>query len=112
MLQINKFLIKFFCQKVGVDQFGNCYYLGKSKNYLGNNKRYVLYNGINESSKVPPMWHSWLHYLGNEVPNNEVCENHKWQKEHLPNLSGTKNAYDPSKSKHISREVYSSWKPE
>lgn len=108
---INGLWVKFFCKQVGVDQFGNKYFVGNSKNYLGHNKRYVLYNGINDGSKVPARWHAWLHYLSNELPSEKSQKDYEWQIEHIQNLTGTKAAYDPSKSKHIKLESYSSWRP-
>lgn len=108
---INGLWVKFFCKQVGVDQFGNKYFVGNSKNYLGHNKRYVLYNGINDGSKVPARWHAWLHYLSEKLPSEESQKDYEWQIEHIQNLTGTKAAYDPSKSKHIKLESYSSWRP-
>lgn len=109
---MNKLWVKLFCQKVGIDQFGNSYYIGKSKNYLNRNKRYVVYNGVDESSKVPPIWHSWLHYLSDDVPDKNQIKEYDWQKEHLPNLTGTKHAYDPVSAKYVKIKTYSSWNPE
>ena len=108
---VNSLWVKFFCKQVGVDQFGNKYFVGNSKNYLGKKKRYVLYNGIDDGSKVPAMWHAWLHYLRDELPSENPQENYEWEVDHVQNLTGTKAAYDPSKSKHIKLDSYSSWRP-
>lgn len=109
---VNSLWVKFFCKQVGSDQFGNKYFIGNSKNYLGHKKRYVLYNGIEDGSKVPAGWHAWLHYLSDELPSENPQKNYEWQIEHVQNLTGTKMAYNPSKSKHIKLESYSSWRPE
>ena len=106
---INNLWIKFFTREVGVDQFGNKYFAGKNKNYLGQAKRFVMYNGKSESSKVPPMWHAWLHYLNKEIPDNNVS--YSWQQEHVPNLTGTKHAYNPSEFENKKLETYSKWTP-
>lgn len=111
MFLINKLWIKYFCKEIGIDQFGNKYYIGKGKNYLGINKRYVIYKGMDESSKVPPRWHAWLHYLNDEIPEGEELERYEWQKDHLPNLSGTKHAYTPAISNDIGLKTYSNWTP-
>jgi NADH:ubiquinone oxidoreductase subunit len=108
---INSLYVKLFSRKVGQDQFGNSYYLGKDKDYLGNNKRYVLYKGRDEASKVPPLWHAWLHYLSDELPPEDKDTNFSWQKAHLPNLTGTKYAYDPAKAENKLIEVYKRWDP-
>lgn len=112
MSLINKLYFKFFCNQAGIDQFGNIYYISKTKNYLGQEKRFVSYQGLNESSKVPPLWHAWLHYLSDEIPGEANNKKYSWQKEHQPNLSGTKYAYNPALSKHIKIKTYSSWNPE
>jgi len=94
---INQFFIKFFCQKVGYDEFQNQYFLSKDK------KRFIVYNGICEPTKVPAQWHGWLHYTYDKIPID--INRHSWQKIHIPNLTGTKNAFNPknqpsSKSNH------------
>ena len=104
---INKFLIKFFCNKVGCDEFGNQYFeTKKTKNFY--KKRYVIYNGIAEPSKVPANWHGWLHYTNKDLPNN--INKHLWQKTHLPNLTGTKFAHFPCKKGKITPN-YQPWQP-
>jgi NADH:ubiquinone oxidoreductase subunit len=106
---LNKLLAKLCSTKVGVDEFGNEYYVGPFKNYLGKNKRFVIYNGIDLSSKVPPKWHAWLHYMSDALPSRDE-EILKWQKGFEPNLTGTKYAYDPSKLSDKS-SWYKNWTP-
>lgn len=93
---IDKFLAKIWAKKIGKDDFGNEYYVSCFKNHLGRNKRLVIYNGLDLSSKVPPMWHAWLYYMTDEVPlgNKKKFE---WERDFEPNLTGTKYAYEPSK---------------
>jgi NADH:ubiquinone oxidoreductase subunit len=105
--------IFFNYQKIGVDQFGNRYYISKKKIY-GRYKRMVLYNGVAEPSKIPPMWHAWMHYVTDEINNNEKYD---WQKTPTPNLTGTKNAYFPEgymgekgQRKNVAAD-YESWQP-
>ena len=81
---------------VGVDEFGNRYYRGKGKLLHGRERRWCLYKGSAEASKVPPEWHAWLHHTV-EAPLAEGAANAKpWQKPHLPNLTGTTAAYRPA----------------
>lgn len=81
-------------REVGQDQFGNTYYEHKSEPSAGaRRKRWVIYKGLNEASKVPPEWHAWLHYTA-EAP-LDGGPDYEWQKEHLPNLTGTRYAYRP-----------------
>lgn len=111
MSLINKIYFKLYCKEVGRDRYGNIYYVSSKKNYLGHNKRFVDYKGLKESSKVPPIWHAWLHYLSDEVPCTADKKQYDWEREHVPNLSGTKYAYNPALSKNIKIQTYSAWNP-
>lgn len=96
--------IKLSCQKVGSDEFGNQYYQNKA------GKRFVIYKGIAEPSKIPAQWHSWIHYSTDTAPVKIKTDKASWQKIHLPNLTGTKNAYHPNKNPQKTHK-YQSWQP-
>jgi NADH:ubiquinone oxidoreductase subunit len=82
-------------QQVGVDSFGNRYYqTRKSFRKKQPIKRWVVYKGLEEASKVPAEWHGWLHYRTDELP-SLLKAPYSWQKPHLPNLTGTSLAYTP-----------------
>ena len=76
---------------IGRDQFGNKYY----SNSKG--KRWVIYSDRVESSKIPPEWHSWIHFTKKNKPNDSLNK-YKWQKQHQENLTGTEDAYKPTGS--------------
>jgi NADH:ubiquinone oxidoreductase subunit len=85
---------------VGGDDYGNRYYRlkGDKPRRLGGGRfsrerRWVIYNGEPEGSKVPPEWHAWLHHMVNEVP--QPRQRYPWEKPHQPNLTGTPQAYHP-----------------
>lgn len=81
---------------VGTDHFGNHYYRERGVSDIKRARRWVLYNGEAEASKVPPEWHAWLHRTVDDVPTGQAGKPHKaWQKEHIPNLTGTELAYRP-----------------
>jgi NADH:ubiquinone oxidoreductase subunit len=80
---------------VGTDPFGNRYYRDKRTVGQPRERRWVLYNGEPEASKVPPEWHAWLHKIVTEPPQPGTLPQRPWQKEHLPNLTGTALAYRP-----------------
>ncbi len=85
----------FRSELVGTDEFGNRYYRGKGRGRYGRERRWVIYKGKAEASKVPPEWHAWLHHTS-EVPLSERAATVRpWQKDHLPNLTGTERAYLP-----------------
>ena len=102
------FLYTLFTGKlIGIDDFGNKYY----SNFKG--KRWVIYKNKVESSKIPPEWHLWIHFLTNEKPLANTIK-FKWQKEHEENLTGTAKAYKPdgslaSDSKKNAKK-YDTWK--
>lgn len=104
-------------QKVGEDQFGNVYYTERKKPKRGRQKRWVIYKGKAEPSKVPAEWHGWLHYTLDAPPAERQIAHHAWEKPHMPNLTGTKGAYVPPghilKGAHRAETTsdYEPWKP-
>lgn len=102
---------------VGKDIFGNKYYVEKRNPKAGKAKRWVMYNGLAEASKVPPLWHAWLHYITDELPNEMNAPTYFWQKEHQPNLTGTSFAYKPKGhleacgKRAQSSSDYDAWQP-
>jgi NADH:ubiquinone oxidoreductase subunit len=81
-------------EHVGTDAFGNRYYRNRRLKRYGRERRWVVYKGEVEASKVPPEWHAWLHHMVNE-PLTDESRRWPWQKPHVPNLSGTRYAYRP-----------------
>ena len=73
---------------VGKDEFGNKYY----SNSKG--KRWVIYKSTIESSRIPPEWHLWIHFLSKNKPSDNLTK-FNWQKKHEENLTGTIKAYKP-----------------
>jgi NADH:ubiquinone oxidoreductase subunit len=86
----------------GTDGLGNRYYREKGGRKLvrgggmpSRERRWVLYSGEVEASRVPPQWHAWLHHTVEAPPQAGAWPHYPWQKEHQPNLSGTSRAYRP-----------------
>jgi len=98
---------------VGTDTFGNRYYQTKD-----GKRRWVIYNGTVEASRVPPDWHGWLHHTFKKPPTSEPFKAQPWELEHQPNMSGTDNANRPigSLSRTGQRPAatgdYEAWTPE
>jgi NADH:ubiquinone oxidoreductase subunit len=96
----------FFGKFVGADEFGNKYY----SNSKG--KRWVIYKNVIESSKIPPEWHSWIHFLIKKP--YEKVKKFSWQKKHEENLTGTIRAHKPDGSlfneKKKNNKKYDTWK--
>jgi len=105
---------------VGKDEFGNKYYEARNtkESYGDKKRRYVIYNGYADASKIPPDWHGWMHYMYDEPPTEAPLPKKAWEKPHLPNLSGTPFARFPSGSLNATGERqasksgdYEAWKP-
>ena len=55
---------------VGIDDQGNRYYEDKhGASINGKTRRWVLYNGDIETTRISPEWHGWMHYTVDETPN-------------------------------------------
>ena len=88
-------------RQVGSDEFGNKYYEDRTdrKSYdKGRKRRWVIYKGYADASKIPPDWHGWMHYTVDTPPTEENYRPRAWQKPHRPNLTGMPGAYRPSGS--------------
>ena len=105
-------------EMVGIDEFGNRYFQNNSDKLHGKVRRWVLYKGKVEASKVPPEWHAWLHHTCDFPLTENAANAPAWHKEHLPNLTGTEGAYRPrghdlrgGERAHATGD-YQSWTPE
>ena len=103
---------------VGTDEYGNRYFEEKKPSIEGRRRRYVMYNGLAEPSKVPADWHGWLHHTVDTPPTEEDYRPREWQQAHVPNLTGTPHAYRPAGSLHKGGQRpkatgdYQAWRPE
>ncbi|HVI99614.1 MAG TPA: NADH:ubiquinone oxidoreductase subunit NDUFA12 [Sphingomonas sp.] len=80
--------------RAGEDELGNVYYEG-GKDVNGLPRRWVIYKGANDASRVPPDWFSWLHHQIDDVPDRALLPVRRWEKPATPNLTGTALAYRP-----------------
>jgi NADH:ubiquinone oxidoreductase subunit len=87
-----------FGGEVGQDVLGNVYYQAKKPDARGLLRRWVIYSGANDASRVPPEWHGWLHNTIEAVPEQGLPPARVWEKAPLPNLTGTRDAYRPAGS--------------
>jgi NADH:ubiquinone oxidoreductase subunit len=88
-------------QFVGEDEFGNRYYQARGPLIdpsVGPRRRWVIYNGETDASKVPPGWRGWLAFTSEVAPSEEHYVPRAWELPHVPNLTGTPYAYRPSGS--------------
>lgn len=83
-------------KKIGTDGMGNSYFEASPRKGYKRARRWVMYNGAPEASKVPPEWHGWLHHQTNAVPSNDTASFRRpWQKAPQQNMTGTPDAYHP-----------------
>ena len=81
-------------RRVGSDAAGNAYFESK-RPIDGQTRRWVIYEGPNDASRVPPEWFGWLHRQTDMVP-ADLPAPRTWVKEPVPNLTGTTAAYRPA----------------
>lgn len=100
-------------QRVGEDAAGNQFY-----KTADGKRRWVIYAGEAEASNVSPDWHGWLHHTFDDAPDAEGLPRKPWEKDHIPNMTGTALAYRPPGSvltdtpRAATGGDYDAWKPE
>ena len=98
-------------KRVGEDAEGNVYY-----QTADGARRWVIYNGEVEGSRVAPEWHGWLHHTWQQPPTEAPLPTKPWVKPHVANPTGGEAAYRPKGSllaagPGLSRD-YEAWTPE
>jgi NADH:ubiquinone oxidoreductase subunit len=102
--------------RVGQDAVGNTYYESRKADQTGLKRRWVIYNGANDASRVASEWHGWLHHTVDMVPDQGLPPR-SWQKAPVPNLTGTHEAYRPAGAleaggrRAAATGDYEAWKP-
>ena len=76
---ITRLITKLRGEGVGTDEFGNQYYQDRKVAPNGRRKRWVVYEGDDEASKVPPEWNAWLRSEERRV--GKECRS-RWSPEH------------------------------
>ncbi|MFB9222489.1 NADH:ubiquinone oxidoreductase subunit NDUFA12 [Paracoccus cavernae] len=98
-------------EKVGEDDQGNIFYQSG-----GGKRRWVIFNGESEASRIGPDWHGWLHHTYDEPPTSDPLRRKSWELPHKANVSGSVDAYRPAGSLYNAspapRQDYDAWQPE
>ena len=118
-LSYNSIFFKIYCsifaKKVGKDEYGNTYFTKKSRSPKNNfrERRFIIYKGIVEASKVPQRWNAWLHHVEEAPPQTDVSKP-SWSKNHSPNLTRTPFSYEYKLDESINKtdKKTSIWKPD
>jgi NADH:ubiquinone oxidoreductase subunit len=101
-------------EEAGRDEAGNIYF----RHRKDPKRRWVIYDGSNDSSRVPPGWNAWLRGTIDDVPDKSLPERRKFEQAPQPNLTGTMAAFRPGGSlasqgvRPASTGDYEAWKPE
>ena len=98
--------------KVGEDEQGNVYYRNAD-----DSKRWVIYNGEIEGSRVPPDWSGWLQRTVAVPPSERPLLHRRWEKPHQENVTAFPAlSYKPAGSMRRETPVvlsdYEAWQPE
>lgn len=97
--------------KVGEDEQGNVYYRTRD-----DKRRWVIYNGECEASRISPDWHVWMHFTWDQPPSEAPLAHKSWELPHKENRTGLADAYVPSGSLRraapVERRDYEAWQPE
>jgi NADH:ubiquinone oxidoreductase subunit len=97
--------------RVGEDAQGNVFYRSRD-----DKRRWVIFAGESEASRVAPEWHGWLHRTWDAPPTEAPLPRKPWQKPHLANRTGTPAAYAPPGSLRRRAPAeprdYEPWQPE
>jgi NADH:ubiquinone oxidoreductase subunit len=101
-------------EEVGRDELGNVYYRHKKDP----RRRWVIYAGSNDGSRVPPGWQAWLKGTIEDLPDKALPEKRRFEKKPEPNLTGTMAAFRPDgalgsgRIRPASTGDYQPWTPE
>jgi NADH:ubiquinone oxidoreductase subunit len=99
--------------QAGTDDAGNRYFQSKD-----GSRRWVIYQGANDASRVSPDWHGWLHHTHDGDPESYLPPARTWEAVATGNLTGTNEAYLPAGAlQHGGKRAkatgdYVSWNPE
>ncbi|SOB93769.1 NADH:ubiquinone oxidoreductase subunit NDUFA12 [Rhodobacter maris] len=100
-----------FGVKVGEDAEGNRYFQSKD-----GKRRWVIYNGECQASRIPPDWHGWIHHTWDAPPTAQPLAHKPWELPHQENQTGLATAYIPPGSQRrlapVERHDYEAWQPE
>lgn len=103
-----------FGREVARDEFGNVYFQHKD----APSRRWVIYAGDNDGSRVPPGWQAWLRGTIDELPDKALPPRRTFEKSPVPNVTGTALAYRPGGAlgsgakRPAATGDYQAWKPD
>ncbi len=103
---------------VGEDEAGNRFFEEKKPSLEGRKRRYVIYKGAAEPTRIDADWHGWLHHTFDKPPTEDPLKKKAYETSHQQNLTGTMHAYRPKGSlanadgSSARKEDYEAWNPD
>lgn len=101
-------------EQVGEDDKGNVYYRNAD-----DTRRWVIFASDTEASNVSAEWYGWMHHTFEEPPTVAPLREWPWQKDRLPNRTGTDDAYRPpgslvalGRERPSADKPYTAWVPD
>ena len=101
-------------EEAGRDRAGNVYYRNKNDP----SRRWVIYAGDNDGSRVPPGWQVWLRGTIDDLPDKALPKRRSFEKPAAANATGGGDAWRPSGSlrslgvRPASTGDYTAWTPD
>jgi len=101
-------------EEAGRDELGNIYFRHRKDGA----RRWVIYAGANDSSRVSPGWNAWLRGTIDDVPDKSLPQRRAFEIAPQPNLTGTDRAWRPAGSirgdgqRPAATGDYSAWTPD
>ncbi|MCY7338656.1 MAG: NADH:ubiquinone oxidoreductase subunit NDUFA12 [Sphingomonas bacterium] len=101
-------------EEVGRDDSGNIYF----KHRKDAARRWVMYTGNNDSSRIPPGWNAWLRGTIDGLPDAALPQRRAFELPPQANVTGSPDAYRPSGSlggarvRPAATGDYQAWKPD
>jgi len=101
-------------EEAGRDEAGNIYFRHRNDPA----RRWVMYSGANDSSRVPPGWNAWLRGTINGVPDKALPPRRPFEQPPEANLTGSDKAWRPAGSiraggkRAAATGDYSAWTPD
>jgi NADH:ubiquinone oxidoreductase subunit len=96
--------------EVGRDAAGNVYYRNAD-----DSRRWVIYTGDNDASRVEAEWYGWLHHTFPKPPTEDPYPHKPWEKPHRHNMTGGEGAFlRPGSIRRADvepRSDYEAWTP-
>lgn len=95
MALFDSLFIRLTSRRIGQDSAGNTYWMARNRrDTYGRPMRRITYAGAPDPTTVPPEWWGWLHHT-TDAPMDMNAPRKPWQKPHLPNRTGSAEAWHP-----------------